>query len=80
MITEQIWKVKNKEIYDENKIIKREKIIKTASNLFLEKGFSYTSIDDIVKVTGGSKRNIYNEFILNLIYFSVKLCQKTLSD
>ena len=63
-----------------NKIIKREKNIKTASNLFFEKGFSYTSIDDIVKVTGGSKRNIYNEFIFNLVYFSVKLCQNILSD
>lgn len=45
-----------------NKMIKREKIIKAASNLFFEKGFSNTSIDDIIKVTGGSKRDIYNEF------------------
>ena len=45
-----------------NKIIKREKIIKAAANLFFEKGFSYTTIDDIIKVTGGSKRDIYNEF------------------
>ena len=45
-----------------NKIIKREKIIKAAANLFFEKGFSNTSIDDIIKVTGGSKRDIYNEF------------------
>lgn len=44
------------------KIIKKEKIIKVASNLFFEKGFSNTSIDDIIKVTGGSKRDIYNEF------------------
>ena len=45
-----------------NKIIKREKIIKAAANLFFEKGFSNTSIDDIIKITGGSKREIYNEF------------------
>lgn len=45
-----------------NKIKKREKIITAASNLFFEKGFSNTSIDEIIKVTGGSKRNIYNEF------------------
>jgi len=45
-----------------NKITKREKIITAASNLFFEKGFSTTSIDDIIKVTGGSKRDIYNEF------------------
>ena len=45
-----------------NKITKRENIIKGASKLFFEKGFSNTSIDDIIKVTGGSKRDIYNEF------------------
>ncbi len=45
-----------------NKIIKREKIIKSASTLFFEKGFSNTNIDDIIKITGGSKRDIYNEF------------------
>ncbi len=45
-----------------NKIIRREKIINVAANLFFEKGFSSTSIDDIIKVTGGSKRDIYNEF------------------
>ena len=46
----------------ENKITRREKIIKVASKLFFEKGFSNTSIDDIIKLTGGSKRDIYNEF------------------
>jgi len=45
-----------------NKMSKREKIINTASNLFFEKGFSNTSIDNIIKITGGSKREIYNEF------------------
>lgn len=44
------------------KSVKKEKIIKAAANLFFEKGFSSTSIDDIIKVTGGSKRDIYNEF------------------
>jgi len=40
----------------------RKKIIKAAANLFFEKGFSNTSIDDIIKITGGSKRAIYKEF------------------
>ena len=44
------------------KTIKREKIVKAAADLFFEKGFSSTSINDIIKVTGGSKREIYNEF------------------
>ena len=54
-----------------NKIIKREKIIKAAANLFFEKGFSNTSIDDIITVTGGSKRDIYNEFGNKYGLFSV---------
>ncbi len=45
-----------------NKINKKDKIIKAAADLFFEKGFSNTSIDDIIKVTGGSKRDIYNGF------------------
>ena len=45
-----------------NKMSKREKIIKAAANLFFDKGFSNTNIDDIINVTGGSKRDIYNEF------------------
>ena len=53
------------------KITKREKIINAASNLFFEKGFSSTSIDDIIKVTGGSKRDIYNEFGNKSKLFSV---------
>lgn len=46
----------------EKKNIRRDKIIKSAAKLFFNKGFSNTSIDDIIKITGGSKREIYNEF------------------
>lgn len=46
----------------EKKSIKKDKIIKSTAKLFFKKGFSNTSIDDIIKVTGGSKRDIYSEF------------------
>lgn len=41
---------------------KREKIIIHAFNLFAEKGYSETSIDDIVKASGISKGGIYYYF------------------
>jgi len=54
-----------------NRIIKKEKIIKAVSSLFFEKGFSNTSIDDIIKVTGGSKRDIYKKFGNKSGFFSM---------
>lgn len=41
---------------------KKEKIIKYAFDLFAEKGYSETSVDDIVKASGISKGGIYYYF------------------
>jgi TetR/AcrR family transcriptional regulator, mexJK operon transcriptional repressor len=41
---------------------RRQEILDAATELFLEKGFSGYSIDDIIKRTGGSKRTIYKLF------------------
>lgn len=41
---------------------RRQEILDTATALFLERGFSGYSIDDIIKRTGGSKRTIYKLF------------------
>jgi TetR/AcrR family transcriptional regulator, mexJK operon transcriptional repressor len=41
---------------------RRQEILDTATALFLEKGSSGYSIDDIIKRTGGSKRTIYKLF------------------
>jgi AcrR family transcriptional regulator len=41
---------------------RRDEILEAATELFLEKGFSGYSIDDIIKRTGGSKRTIYKLF------------------
>lgn len=46
----------------QNTTNKREKIIFIATKLFIKKGFNATSIDDIIKLCGGSKRDIYNQF------------------
>ncbi|MBT0878444.1 MULTISPECIES: TetR/AcrR family transcriptional regulator [unclassified Campylobacter] len=41
---------------------KEEIILKVALELFLEKGYENTSLNDIVKVTGGSLATIYKKF------------------
>ena len=41
---------------------KREKIVRSAAKLFLEKGYDNVSINDIIDVTGGSKGTIYSNF------------------
>jgi TetR/AcrR family transcriptional regulator, mexJK operon transcriptional repressor len=41
---------------------KREKIVRSAARLFLEKGYDNVSINDIIDVVGGSKGTIYSNF------------------
>lgn len=41
---------------------RREKLLAAAAGIFFEQGYAATSIDAIIARTGGSKRNIYNEF------------------
>lgn len=41
---------------------RRQEILDAATALFLEKGFSGYSIDDIIERTGGSKRTVYKLF------------------
>jgi TetR/AcrR family transcriptional regulator, mexJK operon transcriptional repressor len=41
---------------------KRQNILKIASDLFLEKGFSGTSTSELVRQVGGSKTTIYTHF------------------
>jgi AcrR family transcriptional regulator len=43
-------------------IQRSEEIIRTASELFLEKGYDGTSMDEIIQRSGGSKAHIYREF------------------
>lgn len=40
----------------------REEVLKTATQLFLEKGFVGTSMTALVHVTGVQRRSMYNEF------------------
>ena len=39
-----------------------EGMLRTAADLFLEKGYEQTSVDDIIQRAGGSKTHIYREF------------------
>lgn len=41
---------------------KREKIVRSAAKLFLERGYDNVSINDIIDVVGGSKGTIYGNF------------------
>lgn len=41
---------------------RRTAILEAAAEVFFEQGYTATSIDAIIERTGGSKRNIYNEF------------------
>ncbi len=41
---------------------KRDRIVRLAGELFLEKGYDSVSINDIIDVTGGSKGTIYSNF------------------
>lgn len=45
-----------------NKIDNKKRVIEIAATLFLEKGFVYTSMDEIVKVSKVSKSNVYYHF------------------
>ncbi|MDF2791101.1 MAG: Transcriptional regulator, TetR [Neobacillus sp.] len=40
----------------------RNRVIEVAANLFLEKGFAYTSMDELVRVSKVSKSNVYYHF------------------
>ena len=41
---------------------KRDKIVRSAAKLFLERGYENVSINDIIDVVGGSKGTIYSNF------------------
>src|ERR1700728_4847783 len=39
-----------------------EEMLRTAADLFLEKGYEQTSVDEIIQRAGGSKTHVYREF------------------
>jgi len=41
---------------------RQEVLLKVAAEVFLEKGYEATSLDDIISWAGGSRRNIYTQF------------------
>lgn len=45
-----------------NKLLNRKHVIEVAAILFLEKGFAYTSMDELVRVSKVSKSNVYYHF------------------
>lgn len=43
-------------------LARREKILETATTLFLARGYAGVSVDEIVTAVGGSKTNVYSQF------------------
>ena len=43
--------------------VKRDRIVRSAAKLFLDKGYESVSINDIIEVVGGSKATIYSACI-----------------
>ena len=48
--------------HDRRKAERRDQIIAAAARVFFEKGFSRTSMDDVLNTVGGSKRTLYQHF------------------
>lgn len=44
------------------KLMNQKRVIEVAATLFLEKGFAYTSMDELVRVSKVSKSNVYYHF------------------
>lgn len=44
------------------KLMNQRRVIEVAATLFLEKGFAYTSMDELVRVSKVSKSNVYYHF------------------
>lgn len=42
--------------------VRRQVLIETAYRLFINKGYANTSLDEIIAIAGGSKRNVYQYF------------------
>lgn len=62
MTSGQFLEVKNLASKEENKLIKRNKIIKAAHELFSKNGINMTAIDDVVKKAGVAKGTFYLYF------------------
>lgn len=41
---------------------RRDQILESATRLFLEQGYDAVSVDEIIRVVGGSKTNLYKQF------------------
>ncbi|HCM90390.1 MULTISPECIES: TetR/AcrR family transcriptional regulator [Vagococcus] len=67
-----------------HKKINKDHVVETAAKLFFEKGFVYTSMDEIVRVSNVSKSNVYyhfsnkDELLVAVIDFWIELYQRNL--
>ncbi len=56
-------KPRNRKVLPQERSVERyDRILTVASDLFLQKGYTAVSLDDVVRQAGGSKSNIYSYF------------------
>lgn len=69
-----------------NKISNKKLVIEVAASLFFQKGYTYTSMDEVVKISGVSKSNVYyhfsskEELLLAVLDFWIDIYRKDIEE
>ena len=68
------------------KLMNQKRVIEVAATLFLEKGFAYTSMDELVRVSKVSKSNVYyhfsnkEELLEGVVDYWIEMYQSVIDD
>jgi len=68
------------------KLMNQKRVIEVAATLFLEKGFAYTSMDELVRVSKVSKSNVYyhfsnkEELLEGVVDYWIEMYQSAIDD
>ena len=62
-----------------SKDLRRTKILQAAKKIFFTKGYTGSSIDDIIRLSGGSRRSLYTLFVSKKGLFNALLAETSLS-
>jgi len=68
------------------KLMNQKRVIEVAATLFLEKGFAYTSMDELVRVSKVSKSNVYyhfsnkEELLEGVVDYWIEMYQSAMDD
>jgi len=68
------------------KLMNQKRVLEVAATLFLEKGFAYTSMDELVRVSKVSKSNVYyhfsnkEELLEGVVDYWIEMYQSAMDD